>query len=67
MPALSTATPSGDENRAALPVPSTLPLSPATPASVVTTAAGVILRIVWFEVSATYTLPALSTATPVAL
>jgi hypothetical protein len=31
---------------------------------VLTTPAGVIVRIVWFQVSATYTVPALSTATP---
>ena len=36
LPAPSTATPSGRLNRAALPVPSVLPLDPAKPASVVT-------------------------------
>ena len=58
------ATPRGWLKRAALPVPSTLPAEPARPASVVTTPAGVILRIVWFSESATKTLPAASTATP---
>ena len=64
LPALSTATPCGWLKSAALPVPSALPLTPANPASVLTTPAGVIIRIVWFQVSATYTLVALSTATP---
>src|SRR6185437_2738680 len=44
LPAGSTATPSGLSNDAALPVPSALPSAP-DPASVVTTPAGVILRI----------------------
>src|SRR5450631_993218 len=63
LPAASTAMAVGTLKRAALPVPSTYPKLPARPASVVTTAAGVILRIVWLPVSATYTLPAPSTAT----
>ena len=46
MPALSTATPAGALKRAALPVPSTSPACPGDPARVVTTPAGVILRIV---------------------
>src|ERR1051326_6307726 len=44
---LSTATAPGLLNRASLPVPSAEPLLPADPAIVVTTAAGVIFRIVW--------------------
>ena len=36
---------------------------PADPASVVTCPSGLILRMVWFSVSATYTAPALSQAT----
>ena len=63
-PALSTATPSGRSKLAAGPVASALPTTPAVPASVVTTPAGVILRIVLFPSSATYTFPALSTAAP---
>ena len=46
--------PKGNQNRAALPVPSALPGScPGVPASVVTTPAGVTFRIVWLPVSAT--------------
>ena len=63
-PAASTATPMGTLKRAAAPVPSALPPLPAVPASVVTTPAGVILRMVELFVSATYTAPAASTATP---
>src|ERR1035437_3983975 len=63
LPALSTATPSGQQNRAALPVPSSLPQSPARPARVVTTLPGVTFRIV--PQSGTKTLPALSAATSV--
>src|SRR5262249_3296994 len=47
--------------------PRTIPATPAVPATVVTTPAGVILRSVWFSVSVTKTLPAGSTATPVGL
>src|ERR1019366_3318022 len=65
LPALSTATPQGYLNRAALPVPSALPEVPARPASVVTTPAGVTFRIVQLTSSATNMLPAPSTATPV--
>jgi len=50
-------------NRAALPVPLALPEIRARPASVVTTPSGVSFRIVLLPASATYTLPALSTAT----
>ena len=45
-------------------MPSVLPLEPAVPAKVVTTPALVTFRIVWLSVSATKTLPAVSTATP---
>src|SRR5436189_122318 len=45
-------------------LPSELPGLPASPASVVTTPPGVTFRIVWFDVSATYTFPFLSTVTP---
>ena len=48
-------------------MPSALPELPALPARVVTTPAGVTFRIVWLSVSATYTLPALSTATPLGI
>src|SRR5436190_22042876 len=56
--------PPGYENRAPVPVPSSLPKLPTDPASVVTMPPGAIFRIVPFEVSATYTLPAESTAAP---
>ena len=45
--------PSGKLKRAAAPVPSVEPAAPAEPASVVTTPAGVILRIVSLLLSAT--------------
>ena len=64
VPVPSTAIPCGPPNRAALPVPSFDPNAPAWPASVVTTPAGVICRIVLLLESATYTVPAVSTATP---
>ena len=54
----------GPANRAALPVPSAHPNRPAAPASVVTTPAGVIFRMVLLLASVTYTVPALSTAIP---
>src|SRR5262245_36714325 len=63
--ALSTAMPLGLLNRAVAPMPSALPFSPQRPARVVTTPLGVTLRMVQFSESATYTLPAPSTATPV--
>src|ERR1035437_5927547 len=46
LPAPSTATPEGDQKRAAAPVPSALPYEPADPASVVTAPVGVIFRMV---------------------
>jgi len=52
----------GDANRGA--APSTIPATPAMPATVVVFPKGVILRIVAFRVSVTYTLPAPSTTTP---
>src|SRR5205085_217234 len=55
VPAPSTARPQGDEKRALPPVPSALPGAPGLPARVVTSPAGVILRIVWLSRSATYT------------
>ena len=64
LPLASTATPNGYRNRAAAPVPSALPLLPVRPASVVTTPPDAIFRIARLFESATYTLPALSTATP---
>ena len=64
LPTLSTASPVGRLKLAAVPVPSALPNTFAVPASVVTAPAAVILRIVLLPVSATYTLPAPSTATP---
>src|SRR5437899_8067520 len=56
--------PIGLKNLAAAPLPSLLPSTLADPAIVLTTPAGVILRIMSFHVSATYTLPALSVAMP---
>src|SRR5205809_7791352 len=53
LPTLSMATAAGPLKRAALPVPLTLPVLPAKPAKVVTTPAGVILRMVLLTVSAT--------------
>src|SRR5439155_322489 len=63
LPELSTATPEGRLNRAALPVPSSLPSS-YHPASFVTTPADVTSRIFLLSLSATKTFPALSTPTP---
>src|SRR6478609_9888666 len=63
LPALSTATPFGKLNRAALPEPSVLPKVSAWPARVVTVPSLVILRMVLLPVSATYRLPLLSQAT----
>lgn len=51
-------------NRAAAPVPSDAPLCPAEPANVVTIPSDEILRMVWFDVSATYRAPFVSAATP---
>ena len=53
LPDPSTATPDGPEKRELLPVPSAKPAYPLKPATVVTTPAGVTLRIVSVEVSAT--------------
>ncbi len=61
---MSAARPLAEEKVADAPVPSALPETGTAPASVLTAAAGVILRIVLFDESATYALPALSTATP---
>ena len=47
LPAASTAMPRGKANSAAAPVPSALPDTLACPAIVVTTPAGVILRMTW--------------------
>src|ERR1035438_8217569 len=54
----------GEQNRGTPLVPSTLPVTPALPANVVTTPLLVAFRIVEFWESATYMLPVLSTATP---
>src|SRR6266581_4476337 len=65
VPLLSMTKPPGWLNVAAAPVPSTLPDVPAVPARVLTTPAGVILRMVWlFLAPAVYRLPALSRTTP---
>src|ERR1035438_8539196 len=67
LPAPSRPGQQGRLNRAALFVPSALPLTPAFPARVVTTQfvpTGVISRMVSLSPSATYTLPLVSTATP---
>jgi hypothetical protein len=58
------ATPTGEEKEAFMPMPSLNLLKPS-PASVVTTRPGEILRMRWLPESATYTLPYASTATPV--
>src|SRR6266581_3734058 len=64
-PASVVTTPWGRLNSAAAPVPSTLPDVPAVPARVLTTPAGVILRMVWlFLAPAVYRLPALSRTKP---
>jgi hypothetical protein len=63
LPLLSTATPAGQLNEAPAPVPSANVADPL-PASVVTTPPGVSLRMRWLFLSATMTLPLLSTATP---
>src|SRR5207248_6389477 len=61
--ALSTARAVGKLKRAVLPAPLALPVLPAKPAKVLTTRAGVILRMVLLLVSATKILPILSMAT----
>jgi hypothetical protein len=45
-------------------VPSALPADPGLPTTVLTTPEAVTLRIVWLFLSATYTVPAESTARP---
>src|SRR5688572_17487889 len=67
LPVASTATPAGTLNRAAEPGPSLEPIEPARPANVLTTPAGVILRMMAFSRSATKRLPAASTATATGL
>ena len=66
LPPESTAIPRGSRKRAPAPVPSVAPPLPDAPmpASVVTILSGVILRITWFEVSATNRLPRASSAMP---
>jgi len=63
-PDASTATPRGLLNCAAAPAPSAKPDEPL-PASDVTAPAGVTTRTLWLPVSATYRLPAASSARPV--
>ena len=63
VPSAPTATPAGLSKLAAAPVPSVLPRVPE-PATVVTTPAAVIFRILWEFLSATYTEPSAPTATP---
>jgi hypothetical protein len=63
LPLLSTATPVGFLNEAPAPVPSANVFDPL-PASVVTTPPDVTLRMRLLLLSATITLPLLSTATP---
>src|SRR5678815_2822562 len=63
---MSTAMPRGVLKRATVGKPSALPMF-GRPASVVTTAAGVILRIALLPASATKRLPDTSSATPVGL
>ncbi len=54
--------PAGRLKRAAWPVPSAVPDTPKTPASVVTVPEASIFRITWFSVSATNRSPAAVTA-----
>jgi hypothetical protein len=62
----STATPSGEEKAAAVPMASANAAAPL-PASVVTTPPGVTARTRWLAASATTALPLASTATPAGL
>src|SRR5260370_981226 len=55
--------PDGSLKLAAAPVPSALPLTPAVPASVVTTPAGVILRMGWKRPAARKTVHVAARAT----
>ena len=64
LPELSTATACGPLNRAVAASPSALPQEPARPARVVTTPAGVTLRIAQFTWSATTRSPDASRAIP---
>ena len=64
VPPPSTVIRAGDRNEAAVPTPSRLTQRPAIPAQVLTTPAGVILRIVQLPPSTTYSSPPLPTATP---
>ena len=63
LPAASVSIPVGLLNEAAVPVPLALPETPL-PAKVVTTPAGVIIRIRSLPLSATYTFPAASVPNP---
>ncbi len=63
VPLASSAIPRGALNEAAAPVPSVLPRLPE-PANVVTTPCELIRRMQWLSVSATNTLPTLSTTSP---
>ena len=62
-PSESSITPRGNLKLALAPVPSAN-IGDPLPAKVVTTPKGVILRITWLPVSATYTFPDESIATP---
>ena len=62
MPLVLTATETGPLNLALAPMPSTLPVMPEAPATVVTIPVGVTLRIASLRLSATRILPALSKA-----
>src|SRR6266481_4896074 len=64
LPGVSTPTPRGLLNCATLPGPALLPAYKGEPAMVGTTRAGVFFRRVWLKESATYTLAAVSTASP---
>lgn len=63
VPLASSAIPRGALNEAAVPVLSVLPALP-DPANVVTTPCELIRRMQWLSVSATNTLPLLSTTSP---
>src|SRR5512142_1361652 len=62
-PAVSAAIPAGPLKDAAVPAPSAAPTEPE-PANVVTTPAGVILRILLLKLSTTYRFPELSDVIP---
>ena len=64
LPALSLATPFGELKRADALAPSSDPATRACPAYVLTSPVGVTLRMMWLLVSATYRLPAWSSAIP---